>query len=89
MGMRYFLQFADGWVAYGLGRGIRVDNPCLPFQTFQLFVQPVILRIGDLWCIQVIVGVPVPVERLNQFLDLVCCIHCSVSPFCYHVHPEH
>ena len=89
MGMWYFLQFADGWVAYGLGWGIGVDDPCFLLQLFQLVIHPVILRIGDFRCVQVIVGVPVPVERLNQFLDLVCCIHCSVSPFCFHVHPEH
>ena len=62
MGMRHFLQFADGWVAYGLGWGIGVDDLCLPFQTFQLFVQQVLLRIGDYRCVPVIVGVTVFVK---------------------------
>ena len=62
MGMRHFLQFADGWVAYGLGWGIGVDDPCLLLQLFQLVIHPVILRIGDYRCVQVIVGVPVFVK---------------------------
>ena len=89
MRVRHLLQLTDWRVADCLGRGIVVDDPCFRLQLLHFVLHTVILRIGDLRYVQVIVGVTVPVECLNQFLDLVCCIHCSVSPFCYHVHPEH